>query len=199
MLLTTGSVGVLNLLTYPAHCVCRQNELWWPGTVFRSRDTGVVVRRQSGSHRNGQYWGDISGGTGSICYTLCPSSYCGQLWAGHYLCFLSCSSFFSNWGHISLSHYINFRCTSLYFNFYIDCIILTTKSLVSIHRHTNVPLYPFHPTPTRFPSHNHQSVLYIYVFVFLSSTWVKSYDIYLSPSDPFHLMLSLFNCTCITD
>ena len=50
---------------------------------------------------------------------------------------------------------VNFRCTSLYLGFCIDCIVFTTKSLVSVRYHTYVPLYPFHLVSTLFPSGSH--------------------------------------------
>ena len=45
--------------------------------------------------------------------------------------------------------------------------MLTTESLVSIRHITADVLYPFHPSPTPFPSGNHYSVLCIYMFVFV--------------------------------
>ena len=55
--------------------------------------------------------------------------------------------YFSNlfcWSLIGLQHYINFRCTLLYFNFCIDCIVFTSRNLaLSIY----VCLYPFCPSP----------------------------------------------------
>ena len=43
------------------------------------------------------------------------------------------------------------------------------------HHHTYVPLYPFHPTTTPFPSGNYESVFCIYVFVcfFLFHIWAN--------------------------
>lgn len=58
---------------------------------------------------------------------------------------------------IGLYHYLNFKCPSLYFCFCTDCTMCATKSLVSIHLHTYVPLYPF-CSPPFFPSGNYQSV-----------------------------------------
>ena len=73
-------------------------------------------------------------------------------------------------------------------SFCIDCIMFTTNSLVFICHHTHVPLYPFCPPLTSFPSGNHQSVLLTYVFVYLPSTYEwKSQGNCLSLSDLFGL------------
>ena len=48
-------------------------------------------------------------------------------------------------GHIGLQHCVNFRCALLCISFCIDCIVLTTNSLVFICHRTYVPLYPFCP------------------------------------------------------
>ena len=67
-------------------------------------------------------------------------------------------------GNTGLSHYISFKCTTLYFYFYILYSVLTPKILVSIPHHTLAALYPPCP-PNPFPSGNHYSVLCIYVSV----------------------------------
>ena len=78
--------------------------------------------------------------------------------------------------------------------------MLTTSNFISICHHIIDPLYLFCPPQPHypFPSGNHYSVPCSYFFVwfalfiyfdycFLSHVWVKSYDIYLPPSDSFHL------------
>ena len=70
--------------------------------------------------------------------------------------------------YFSCFHYINFKCTSLYFDFCIDYIVFTTQRLITIRHCTYVPFYSFchSPSPLHpFPSGNYQSNLYIYVFV----------------------------------
>ena len=45
----------------------------------------------------------------------------------------------------------NFRDTLLYISFCIDCIKLTSSSLVSLSHHIYELLYPFHPSPNPIP------------------------------------------------
>ena len=49
---------------------------------------------------------------------------------------------------------IHFMCTVLYLDFCINFNVLTTKDFVSIPPHTVDPFYPFHLSPTLFPSSN---------------------------------------------
>ena len=60
----------------------------------------------------------------------------------------------------------NFTCTLLYISFCIDCFVLNPNSLVFTRHHIYVPIYPFCPPPTPFPSGNHQSILFVHVFIF---------------------------------
>ena len=62
----------------------------------------------------------------------------------------------------------------LYFDFCIDYITFTTKSLVAICHCTNVPFTSFDLLPHPFPSGNHQSVVCI-LFLFRSLIFTNSY------------------------
>ena len=67
--------------------------------------------------------------------------------------FTSANAYFYNFFSIILlrSYWFitlcNFRCTLLYISFCVDCIVLTSDSLVFICHHTYLPLYPFRPLP----------------------------------------------------
>ena len=52
--------------------------------------------------------------------------------------------FFFNCGNTGLQYYINFKCTSLYFNSRVDYIIFTTQKLIIVHLLTWEPTHPFH-------------------------------------------------------
>ena len=58
-------------------------------------------------------------------------------------------------------------CTTLYLYFCTPYNMLTIRNSVSMHHHTVHPLYPLCLPPNSFPSGNHYSVLYIYLFVFI--------------------------------
>ena len=74
------------------------------------------------------------------------------------------------WGHVGLQHHVNFRCSSLYFSFFIDCIMFTTNSPVFICHHNYVPLYPFIlPIPA-------SPLVTTNLFSLSILIWVKSYD-----------------------
>lgn len=59
---------------------------------------------------------------------------------------------------------ICFMCTALYFYLCIPCSVLTIKDLFSFINVVDL-LYLFH-SPQIFPSGNHYSVLYMYMFLF---------------------------------
>ena len=81
----------------------------------------------------------------------------------------------------------------MYFEFCVDYIMFTTRKLIVVHPLTCEPNHPFCLPPNSFLYGNHQSNLHCYVFVvvFIFYLWVRSYGIWLSPSDLFHIVLEV--------
>ena len=86
-------------------------------------------------------------------------------------------------------------------------LLLYIQNLISVCHHRVGPFYSFLSPPYPFPPGNHSSVIFFYMFIFVSfglfiysgifyllvcwffvfHIWVISYSICLSPSDLFHL------------
>ena len=67
-----------------------------------------------------------------------------------------------------------FQVYTIIFHLPYRYVVFPSKSLISTHHCIHVPLYPFRPSITPFPSGNYQSIFCIYVFVFVVSMLVTT-------------------------
>ena len=77
-----------------------------------------------------------------LCRMLIFSLWLMRTWTAWHFC-LGFFFFIYFFIEVTLVYNINFGGTSLYFNFCVDYIMLTTQRLITIHHHTRVPSHPF--------------------------------------------------------